>query len=322
MPRGPRLDVLGLVHHVMSRGIEGRLVFVDETDREGFLGRLGEVVEWSGARLYAWCLMGNHFHLLVRPTKEKLSSIMRRLMTGHAVSFNRRHGRRGHLFQNRYKSIVVEEDAYFVELVRYIHLNPVRAGLIRTLDDLDRYPYTGHAVLMEARTFEAQDVEGVLRWFGERLGQARTRYREFVAAGLEEGVREEFRGGGLIRSGGGVDAVMTRRPEEREAADERVLGSGPFVEEVLALAEGEERRQGAEVAAVLREVSELTGVGEPLILGQTRKPEVVRARELFLLRAHEEAGWSFAALARLCGLGATGVRAAVQRARGRVEAEG
>ena len=88
---------------------------------------LGELVAATGARLYGWSLLSNHFHLLLRRGEGPLSELMRRLMTRHAVRFNRRHGRTGHLFQNRYKSIVVEEEEYFLELVRYVHLNPVPA---------------------------------------------------------------------------------------------------------------------------------------------------------------------------------------------------
>ncbi len=162
MPRSARLDVPGVLQHVMARGIDGYDIFQDERDREAFLERLAAVVEWARAELLAWCLMSNHFHLLMRPRGELLAPIMRRLMTGYAVWHNRRHRRRGHLFQNRYKSIVVEEDPYFLELVRYIHLNPVRAGLVETMQALDRYPYTGHAVIVGRREYPCQNVDEVL----------------------------------------------------------------------------------------------------------------------------------------------------------------
>ena len=145
----------------MARGIEGREIFRDEKDREAFLARLAGLVGPGKCRLYAWALMTNHFHLLVRPEGASLSSIMRRLMTGHAVRFNLRHGRKGHLFQNRYKSVVVEEEPYFLELVRYISLNCVRAGLIGTMAELDVYPFGGHAVIVGKREYPAQDIEGV-----------------------------------------------------------------------------------------------------------------------------------------------------------------
>lgn len=110
---------------------------------------------------------------------------MRRLMTEHAVTYNRRHKRQGHLFQNRYKSFVVEEESYFMELVRYIHLNPVRAGIVRNLEELERYQYTGHSVILGKREFASQDVETVLTRFSERRRSAIAGYRSFVTAGYD-----------------------------------------------------------------------------------------------------------------------------------------
>jgi len=172
MPRQPRLDVPGLVHHVMARGIEGWDIFRDDADREGFLKRLGDLANKPGGpRLNAWALLPSHCHLLLRPTEGFLSPFMRRLMTGHAVTYNLRHRRKGHLFQNRYKSIVVEEEIYFLELVRYIHLNPVRAGIVKNVEELANYPYSGHSVIMGKREYSAQDVDTILARFSERKKQ-------------------------------------------------------------------------------------------------------------------------------------------------------
>ena len=127
MPRLARLDISGLLQHVIVRGIERRDIFNDDRDRQLFIDRLFALLSETGVRCYAWSLLSNHFHLLLMPTSTPLSYFMRRLLTGYAVSFNRRNKRSGHLFQNRYKSIVCEEEPYLLELVRYIHLNPVRA---------------------------------------------------------------------------------------------------------------------------------------------------------------------------------------------------
>jgi len=136
MPRQPRLDAPGVLQHVMARGIERRKIFWDDKDRTSFLERLALILEETQTQCYAWALIPNHFHILLRtgpsasadasgcragPTP--LSKVMRRLMTGYAVTFNIRHRRSGHLFQNRYKSVVCEEDPYLLELIRYIHLN-------------------------------------------------------------------------------------------------------------------------------------------------------------------------------------------------------
>jgi putative transposase len=147
MPRQPRLDAPGTLHHVMGRGIETSKIFRTRKDREDFIDRLAELCRSGGWAAYAWALMPNHFHLLVRTGKEPLARSMRRLMTGYAINFNLRHKRRGHLFQNRYKSIVCQEDLYLLELTRYIHLNPLRAGLVPDLEGLGRYPWSGHSAL-------------------------------------------------------------------------------------------------------------------------------------------------------------------------------
>ncbi|RME52979.1 MAG: hypothetical protein D6795_06045 [Deltaproteobacteria bacterium] len=294
--------MLGVVQHVMARGIEGAAIFRDEKDRETFLAKLAEVVREGEAQLLGWALLSNHFHLVLRPRRAYLKDMMRRLMTGYATWFNRRHGRKGHLFQNRYRSIVVEEEPYLLTLVRYVHLNPLRAGLARDLRELDRYPYSGHSVLMGNREFGAQDTEAILSRFGRKVGEARKAYREFVAAGIPEGVREEFRGGGLVRSAGGKKEVLRRKPEERELADERVLGSGEFVEEVLAAAEEEARKYNPRsVDEILAEVAEEFGVEQAAITGPSRERKVARARREFYRRARREAGATFDELARRTG---------------------
>jgi REP element-mobilizing transposase RayT len=128
MPRGARLDAPGTLHHVMVRGIERKRIFADDKDRKDLMDRMGDLAVETGTAIYAWALLNNHAHILLRSGSCGLPAYMRRLLTGYAISFNRRHHRHGHLFQNRYKSIVCEEDPYFRELVRYIHLNPLRAG--------------------------------------------------------------------------------------------------------------------------------------------------------------------------------------------------
>ena len=148
MARLARLDAPGVVHHVIIRGIERRKIFWDEKDWEDFVERLGDLLRESGTTCYAWVLLTNHGHFLLRSGQVELAEVMRRLLTGYAVRFNRRHRRHGHLFQNRYKSIVCQEDVYLKELVRYIHLNPLRAGMVTSVHELARYRHSGHGVVM------------------------------------------------------------------------------------------------------------------------------------------------------------------------------
>ncbi len=214
----------------MVRGIEGRPLFRDDRDRDDFVARVAALVQGGAWTVYAWALLPNHAHLLVRTGRHPLPRSMRSLLTGYAGAFNRRHRSRGHLFQNRYKSIVVEEEPYFLELVRFLHLNPLRAGVGRDLRALDRYPYAGHAAVLSRARFPWQATEEILRQFGRHLRRAQAAYREFVAAGIPLGRRPELQGGGPARSAGGWAAVKVL-PRGREAylGDERILGSSAFV---------------------------------------------------------------------------------------------
>lgn len=148
MPRKARIDAPGALHHIIARGIERRKIYRDDTDRYAFIERLGGIIEDTGTHCLAWVLMPNHFHLLLRTGNNPVAHVMRRLLTGHAIYFNRRHRRYGHLFQNRYKSILCQEDAYLLELVRYIHLNPMRAKLVQDMNQLSKYPFSGHGAIM------------------------------------------------------------------------------------------------------------------------------------------------------------------------------
>jgi putative transposase len=238
MPRQRRLDVPGVLHHVIARGIERRKIFLNDRDRIDFLDRLELALEKTGCRCYAWVLMPNHVHLLIRTGKTPLSVLMRRLLTGYAVGFNHRHHRHGYLFQNRYKSILCQEDAYFMELVRYIHLNPVRAKILGTMEKLDQYPWSGHGVLVGTRKAKWQETGEVLSLFGKRESSSIASYRKFMKDGWSMGRRDDLIGGGLRRSVGGWQAFLAmRRNKDYQRGDERILGDGDFVNEVLKASE-------------------------------------------------------------------------------------
>ncbi|MBC8246123.1 MAG: transposase [Deltaproteobacteria bacterium] len=234
MPRQARLDAPGTLHHVIIRGIERKKIVSNDQDRQDFVGRLGKIALETETLVYAWALMTNHAHILLRSGPSGLPRYMRRLLTGYAISYNHRHRRNGHLFQNRYKSIVCEEDSYFKELVRYIHLNPLRAKLVDNLTQLERYRYCGHSVLVGSVKNDWQDRDYVLNWFGPKERMAKRAYRGFVKMGIDQGHRPDLVGGGLIRSQGGWAAVEAlRRLGVREKSDERILGSSEFVEQLI-----------------------------------------------------------------------------------------
>ncbi|MET0028813.1 MAG: transposase [Candidatus Thiodiazotropha sp.] len=151
MPRLGRLHIPGGCYHVMGRGLERRRIIFADRDKQDFLARMGETLARSGSQCLAWSVMTNHYHLLIRVGDQQLAKLMSPLLGGYAGHYNRHHRRSAYVYQNRYKSILCDEDSYLLELVRYIHLNPLRADMVKSLSDLDRYPWTGRATLMGYR---------------------------------------------------------------------------------------------------------------------------------------------------------------------------
>jgi len=234
MPRQARLDAIGILQHVIVRGIEQRSIFSDQRDRKNFITRMGELALETDTKIYAWSLMPNHVHILLRTGPSGLAKYMRRLLTGYAVSFNHRHLRHGYLFQNRYKSIICNEDAYFQELVRYIHLNPLRANLVKNIADLERYRWCGHGALFGYVKYPWQDCDYVLSWFGSRKGDARKAYRRYMSEGISQGRRPELVGEGLkgfLKNWG--QELEANGKEDNQTLDSRILGVGDFVRNVL-----------------------------------------------------------------------------------------
>ena len=209
MPRQARIDAPGAIHHIICRGIERRGIFHDDSDRDNFLSRLGSLLVNTSTPCFAWVLLPNHVHILLRTGTCPIASIMERLLTGHAVAFNRRHKRCGHLFQNRYKSILCQTDTSLLELVRYIHLNPIRARLAKSMEDLREYKYCGHSRVLGAETPMWQSPEEVHLRFDQDVDAAHIKYESFVAEGVDAGKRPDLVGGGLVRSAGGREKIGT-----------------------------------------------------------------------------------------------------------------
>ena len=238
MPRKARIDAPGALQHIIIRGIERRAIFKGAADRGDFLNRLEMILPETKTGCYAWVLMTNHVHLLLKTGLAPIATVMRRLLTGYAVGFNRRHRRHGQLFQNRYKSFLCEEDVYLKELVCYLHLNPIRAKIVKNVKELESYPYSGHGALMGKANCEWQDREYVLKLFGASIRAARRSYKAFLSKGVAQGRRPDLVGGGLLRSvGGWFELKEFRDRGMRIKGDERILGSSDFVERVLKQAE-------------------------------------------------------------------------------------
>jgi REP element-mobilizing transposase RayT len=320
MPRKSRIDAPGALHHIIGRGIDRGLIFRDDVDRDRFIERLGALLSETRTACYAWALMPNHFHLLVRTGAVPVAGLMRRLLTGYAIVFNRRHRRWGHLFQNRYKSILCQEDPYFLELVRYIHLNPLRAKLVGSVEALDDYPYSGHSTLMGIRPVDWQDTAAVLARFGRRKRKARGDYRAFLCEGIEQGRRPELTGGGLIRSLGGWDEVkVQRRQKEYMKGDERILGDSEYVMDVLNAANESLKRKyqlkasGLDADKVAARVADLLGLPVEVVWAAGKHRKTVAARSLLCYWSVRQLGVSISSLAQRLGISPTAVSQSVIR---------
>ena len=331
MPRKARIDAPGALHHIIVRGINRRKIFYNEFDRDDFLDRLGGILADSKTRCFAWSLMPNHIHLLLRTGTGPIATVMRRLLTGYAVSFNRRHRRYGHLFQNRYKSILCQEDLYLLELVRYIHLNPLRARIVEELADLDSYPYCGHGEIMGKTGHGFQDVGYILSLFGRKEGEARERYLDFVKKGIKEGRRPDLTGGGLVRSAGGWGALKLKsagKDQSRMKGDERILGQGDFVEAVLKSAQEDldwkhrVRAQGYDFAWLVNRVTGLFNLTADEMLTGGKQRTAVMARSVLCYWGTRELGISAVELSGKLNIASSTASESVARGRRIIEAKG
>ena len=320
MPRKSRIDAPGALHHIIARGIEGRNIFQDEKDRNNFLTRFEDILSEISTPCYAWVLMPNHFHLLLRSINVPIATVMRRLLTGHAVFFNRRHRRHGHLFQNRYKSILCQEKTYLMEVVRYIHLNPIRAGLVQDLHALEEFPFSGHSVLVGRIENEWQDANYVLRLFGKKKSGARKRYKQFVKKGLSMGKRPDLAGGGLVRSYGGWSQIKTfRKSGTKIKGDERILGDSDFVKRVLEAANEKMKKkyllqsQGFNLEMVANRVANLMGMQSEDVWAKGRQRRTVEARSLMCFWATRELAISQTFLARKLNISQPAIGISVKR---------
>jgi len=320
MPRQARLDAPGTLHHVIIRGIEKKQIVEHDEDKREFVSRMGDLSTQEKTNIYAWALMTNHAHILLRSGPSGLSRYMKRFLTGYAVYYNHRHKRHGHLFQNRYKSIVCEEDAYFQELVRYIHLNPIRANMVQNMSKLDGYPWCGHAVIMGRRKNDWQDREYVLSWFGQKEKEAKKNYRRYVQEGISLGDRPDLVGGGLIRSLGGWSQVLPmRRHGDRELSDERILGSSLFVEQINREADElikhqlPEYSRGRIIKKVIQEICDKREVNIDELRNGSRRQTVSDARRSIAVKLVKNYGIPLSEIARHVGVSTSAVSKMLNR---------
>ena len=274
MPRQARIDIPGLLQHVIVRGVAQIDIFLDDDDRKVFVQRLSDLLAETKTNCSAWALLDNHVHLLLTPTEQPLASFMRRLLTGYAVVFNLRHKRSGHLFQNRYKSIVCDSDAYLLELVRYIHLNPLRAGIVTTLDDLAEYRWCGHQQFLGKGKTQLIQKDEILSLFSKRRKTAIAHYLQFLADGLQQD-----KGVKLSTGGRRISQTLNSNLQEDDLFDERILGGGIFVEQVLTAAEFDIKSE-LTLDKLVSRVAAHFGIAVEELAWPCRQPEIVHIKAL------------------------------------------
>jgi REP element-mobilizing transposase RayT/predicted nucleotidyltransferase len=215
MARKPRIEFAGAFFHIIVRGNNRENIFRDSADYLRYLQKLVYFCRKGDMTLYAYCLMPNHIHLLLEMGKVSLSKVLQRFHTWYTQYFNRRYDRVGHVFQGRYKAIICDKDAYLLELVRYIHLNPVRAGLV---DEPEDYPWSSHRIYIGEDRSEAIDPTFFLGQFSDDVFAARRFYKSFVTEGVAQGRREDL----------------------YKVSDQRILGNEAFYKQVFQRQRGEE----------------------------------------------------------------------------------
>ena len=270
MARPLRLEFPGAIYHVTSRGNARNAIFLDDADRTLFLGGLGEVVARLGWLCHAYCLMDNHYHLLIETPEANLSLGMRQVNGVYTQRFNRRHGRVGHVFQGRFKAIVVDRDSYLLELCRYVVLNPLRAGMVKKIE---RYAWSSYPATLGLAACPAWlETDWVLGQFAKTRAVARLRYAAFVA------------------QGGGLPAPWSA------VRGQALLGSEAFVEKMRPLLEG---------VRDLKEIPRTQRLLHRPTLGRMFTKAIQGdkvLRDAAIRKAYLDYGYSMAAIARDAGL--------------------
>jgi len=280
MARPLRIEFPGALYHVTSRGNARQRVFRDDEDRELFLATLAWVVERFGWRCHAYCLMDNHIHLLIDTPQPNLSRGMRQLNGVYTQRFNRRHGKVGHLFQGRYKAILVEKEGYLLELARYIVLNPVRAKMVKTPE---RYPWSSYQPMLGlAPVPPALAIEWVLDQFARTRATARRRYAKFVHDGIGvPGPWEEVKGQVLLGSEAFIERLAPQLQEcsTREIPKRQRLVHRPPLRTLLAGTDSKTARNIAMAQAYLKHGYTLSEISHAVGLHYATISRIITASE-------------------------------------------
>jgi len=288
MPRKARLDVPGFLYHISAYGINGQSIFLTDDDYLDFLKRFSALLEETQTICYSWTLLPNHFHFLIRPEYTSIKKIMRKLMIGYSVTFNKRHNRTGHIFHGRYKSIIIQEAPYVKDLICYIHLNPIRSKLVQNLFLLQTYPWTGHHEILNQKPpqsvpqlFSDHMIQEIYSYFGQTHTEAINSYMIFMNKGVSIGHRNIFKGGGWLRSTGMTkNEVWIVDSSDKTNYDERILGDKSFVHEVLSIAKAQQsvQKQHVPINELIVKVCDFYQVNIEELLRGSQKSQISKAR--------------------------------------------
>ena len=269
MARRPRLFAPGLLYHVIVRGNQQRKTFLSDADYQAYLERLGRYRRKFGHTLHAYCLMPNHVHLLIESAQQPLAKFMQGLQQSYSQYFNLRHHKTGHVFQGRYKAIVCQKDQYLLQLIRYIHLNPVRAGMVK---EPEQFIYSGHRAYVEGKATEVIEPRKALALMG-----GKARYRAFIRDGMKEGHKEEY----------------------YEVEDQRFLGAQGFGEKLQEQQEEPRAQKRRPLDKVVEELAEAVGIAATELKSADRSWAVSKARTMIGYVLVRREGYALGEVARL-----------------------
>ncbi|OPL17584.1 MAG: hypothetical protein AVO35_09135 [Candidatus Aegiribacteria sp. MLS_C] len=321
MPRIHRIDWKNALHHVMARGIEKSVIFRSEQDKESFADRLGNCVLETGVSVIAWCIMPNHIHILAITNDIPLSKFMQKLLTGHAVHFNKKYSRTGYLFQNRYRSILVQSEGYMHKLVKYIHLNPVKANMVRSVNCLDSYPWTSHIEIARPGKYPWQDRKRVLSEFGSDEASQLVAYNSFMR--LEEYYQNDqmLENGNFALGNHGIQTIEHNGKGGMEShAQFRILGERNFAERIYRIIQHQNNghlrnrsKQHELIEAILGFVSKEWGIPYEMLSSGSRVKAVKQARECASYALLNLIGIKLSDCAKLLGVTPEAVRQSALR---------
>lgn len=318
MARKMRPDWEDALHHIMVRGIDGKGIFQEGSDKSDLIERFDELVPEMDVNIYAWVIMPNHFHLLVRTGNEPIYRFMHRLLTGYAVSYNLRNDRKGYVFQGRFKSILVQEEMYFLNLMKYIHLNPLKAGLVTSFRELQEYRWCGHGSIMGVCKYPWHNRLYALSKFGTSIFDSTSRYMKYVSEEICNKTMDELRLGTYILGKQGIcDLAQESYGDDRRGCC-RVLGNKEFAVSTMnrlklmgnrIVRDREDTHR--KVVRLFTWVADNMGFSTQVILGNTRNPELSDSRALIAWVLSDHLGLSQSDCAGILRMSRSGVRKAI-----------